>query len=221
MAIIQGNLSDLYQTALIRIGNYLAVDEISATEFTLNTFQTLFVNQIYPLYTKYVYKRAYQTVWVTFSLPYTFAQPAPAMVNRVLPVGFYGLYMGAFMSFRYMSNAGYFSSKPMNRFTMVWRYEAPNLYVGYEGYVELELSYKLVYNQNTNILDIDEDTQDILQDLCSSYMMISLGRSRRMVKVADSNLDFDAEGMVTEGEELLKETRTRLIDLASIDAVNY
>jgi len=221
MGVVQVNLDDLYSTALIRIGNYLAEQNIREREFPLGKFRVLFQNQIFPLYSKYVYRREHRQIYISYASAYVFPEPAPDLVNKVVPVSVYGLYIGEFMNFRFLSHASYLSTKPLSRFAITWRYEKPRLWCGYQGEVEVEVSYRLRYDDSVDMVEVDEDSRDILQDLCSAYMMIAIGRSRRAVKIADSNIEFDAEGMVTEGEELLKEARERLINLASIDALNF
>lgn len=215
------NLDGLYSTALIRIGNYLVEEEIRAREFPFERFVDLFKNQIYPLYSKYVFKRKFVNAYVTYGSPYRFSEPAPELVNRVIPVSIYGLYIGEFLNFRFLSHISYLSTRPLSRFALTWRYVKPNLYIGYQGEVEIEASWKLEYDDENKVVEVDLNTRDILQDLCSAYVMIAIGRSRRAVRIGDSNLEFDAEGMVTEGEELLRETRERLINLASVETLNF
>lgn len=214
------NLSDLYDTALIRIGNYLPINEIKTTEFSFQTFVNLFKNQIYPLLSKYVYKREYRNIYVTYTGAYVFPDPAPEMITRVVPVSVYGLYVGELMDFRFLSHISYLSTKPLSRFMMTWRYVKPKLWCRYQGMVEVEALYKLQFNENSLKVEVDSDAMDVLQDLCSAYAMIAIGRSRRAVRIGDSNLEFDAEGMVAEGEELLKEARERLINHAEM-VVNF
>lgn len=215
------SLNDLYDTALVRIGNYLAKNEILSKEFTPDTFETLFRNQIYPLYSKYVYKTKNITTYVTYGQPYVFNEPAPEIICKVVPVSVYGLYIGEFLNFRFLSHISYLSTKPLSRFVLTWRYEKPRLYIGYQGEVDIEAGYRLQYDRDEGTVEVDPDTRDILQDLCSAYTMIAIGRSRRAVRLGDSNLEFDAEAMVTEGEELLRETRERLINLASLETLNF
>lgn len=215
------SLEDLYRTALIRIGNYLVEEELRSKEFPFEKFVELFKNQIYPLYTKYVYKRGFVNVYVTYGSPYRFPDPAPEFVCRVVPVSVYGLYIGEFLNFRFLSHVSYLSTKPLSRFCLVWRYEKPNLYIGYQGEVEIKAGWRLQYDDERKEVEVDPDTRDILQDLCSAYVMIAVGRSRRAVRIADNNLEFDAGEMVAEGEELLRETRERLINVASLETLNF
>lgn len=214
------SLRDLYDTALIRVGNYLAQQEIENKEFPFTLFEKMFKNQVYPLYSKYQYKKRHHNVYVTYATPYVFPEPAPELVNRVVPVSVYGLYIGEFMNFRFLSHTSYLSTKPFTRFVITFRYEKPKLYCGYQGEVEIECSYKLELNESNKTVEVIEDSRDILQDLCSAYMLIALGRSRRAVRVPEG-VEFDAEAMVTEGEELLRETRDRLIRLSGLDVLNF
>jgi hypothetical protein len=71
------------------------------------------------------------------------------------------------------------------------------------------------------VVDVDPDTQDILVDLSAGYLMSAIGRSRRMVRIGDSNIEFDAAEMVAEGEELIREARERLINLADITVTSF
>lgn len=42
-----------------------------------------------------------------------------------------------------------------------------------------------------------------------------------MVRISDSNIEFDAAEMVAEGEELIREARERLINLADITVTSF
>jgi len=215
------NLQELYRTALVRAGQYLVEDALVANEFTLDKFELLFKNQIYPLYQKYVYKSDKILTYVTYASPYVFPDPAPDVVNAVVPVSVYGLYLGEFMNFRFLTHTAYLSTKPLSRFTIAWEYRKPALYVGYQGEVEIRASWKLKYDEVSKVLEIDPETKDILVDLCAGYMMVALGRSRRIVKIGDSNMELDADALVSEGEELVKEARERLIQQADLAALNF
>lgn len=214
------SLRDLYETALLRIGNYLAKQEIEDKEFPFSQFLVLFRNQIYPLYSKYQYKKGYHRVYVTYAIPYVFPEPAPEFISRIVPVSVYGLYIGEFMNFRFLSHTSYLSTKPFTRFVITYRYEKPKLWCGYQGEVEIEGNYKVVLDEANGVVEVVVDSRDILQDLCSAYMLISIGRSRRAVRVPEG-IEFDAEAMVTEGEELLRETRDRLIRMSGLDSLNF
>jgi len=215
------NLQELYRTALVRAGQYLVEDALLANEFTLDKFELLFKNQIYPLYQKYVYKSDKILTYVTYASPYVFAEPAPDIVNAVVPVSVYGLYLGEFMNFRFLTHTAYLSTKPLSRFTIAWEYRKPALYVGYQGEVEIRASWKLMYDEVSKVLEVDPETRDILVDLCAGYMMVVLGRSRRIVKIGDSNMELDADALVSEGEELVKEARERLVQEADLTALNF
>ncbi len=215
------NLQELYRTALVRAGQYLVEDALVANEFTLDKFELLFKNQIYPLYQKYVYKSDKILTYVTYASPYVFPDPAPDIVNAVVPVSVYGLYLGEFMNFRFLTHTAYLSTKPLSRFTIAWEYRKPALYVGYQGEVEIRASWKLMYDEVGKVLEVDPETRDILVDLCAGYMMVALGRSRRVVKIGDSNMELDADALVSEGEELVKEARERLVQEADLSALNF
>ena len=213
------NISDLYQTVLVRAGQYLVEDALLNSEFPLDKFKMLFIHQIYPLYQKYVYKTDKRNIYVTYATPYIFPDPAPDIVNAVIPVSIYGLYLGELINFRFLTHTSYLSTKPLSRFTMAWDYRKPALYVGYQGQVEVRASWKLEYDDVTGEAEVDPETVDILVDLCAGYVMAALGRSRRMVRIGDTNMEFDTD-LVAEGEELIKEARGRLVELADLTAIN-
>jgi hypothetical protein len=213
------NISDLYQTVLVRAGQYLVEDALLNSEFPLDKFKMLFIHQIYPLYQKYVYKTDKRNIYVTYATPYIFPDPAPDIVNAVIPVSIYGLYLGELINFRFLTHTSYLSTKPLSRFTMAWDYRKPALYVGYQGQVEVRASWKLEYDDVTGEAEVDPETVDILVDLCAGYVMAALGRSRRMVRIGDTNMEFDTD-LVSEGEELVKEARGRLVELADLTAIN-
>lgn len=220
------NLRDLYEVVLRRIGHHLVKNEIETNEFKyLDDFLVLFKGQVFPLYSKYVYRSKSISIYVTYANPYTFADPAPEIVSAVIPQSVYGLYIGEFMNFKFLSHVSYLSTKPMTRFSIAWRYEKPRLWVGYQGQVEVRAHWKLELVQDNQtgewVVDVDPDTQDILVDLSAGYLMSAIGRSRRMVRIGDSNIEFDAEAMVAEGEELVKEARERLINLADITVTSF
>jgi len=213
------NISDLYRTVLVRAGQYLVEDALLNSEFPLDKFKMLFIHQIYPLYQKYVYKTDKRNIYVTYATPYIFPDPAPDIVNAVIPVSIYGLYLGELINFRFLTHTSYLSTKPLSRFTMAWDYRKPALYVGYQGQVEVRASWKLEYDDVTGEAEVDPETVDILVDLCAGYVMAALGRSRRMVRIGDTNMEFDTD-LVSEGEELVKEARGRLVELADLTAIN-
>lgn len=215
------SLQELYQTALVRAGQYLVEDALLSEEFKLDKFELLFKNQIYPLYQKYVYKTDKILTYVTYASPYVFPDPAPDMVNAVIPVSVYGLYLGEFMNFSFLTHTAYLSTKPLSRFTIAWEYRKPVLYVGYQGKVEIRASWKLQFDEVNKMLEIDPETRDILVDLCAGYVMVALGRSRRIVKIGDSSMEIDSDALVSEGEELIKEARERLLQQADLTALNF
>lgn len=218
-------LRDLYQVVLRRIGHHLVRDELEVGEFKfLDDFFVLFKGVIFPLYKKYVYKSRNVSIYVSYNVPYIFPSPAPEVVSAVIPQSVYGLYIGEFLNFRFSSHTSYLSNKPLTRFSMAWRYEKPRLWVGYQGRVEVRAHWNLELMQDDVgewWVEVDPDTQDILVDLSAGYMMESVGRSRRMVRIGDSNIEFDAESMVAEGAELIKEARERLINLADLTVSNF
>jgi len=214
-------LQELYQTALVRAGQYLVEDALLEQEFPLDKFELLFKNQIYPLYQKYVYKGDRIVTYVTYAAPYVFPDPAPDIVNAVIPVSIYGLYIGEFLNFRFLTHTSYLSTKPLTRFSIAWEYRKPALFVGYQGQVEVRASWKLQYDESNKVMEIDPETRDILVDLSAGYLLSALGRSRRMVRIGDSNLEFDAEALVGEGEELVKEARERLLQFVDLTALNF
>jgi len=213
------NISDLYRAVLVRAGQYLVEDALLNSEFPLDKFKVLFTHQIYPLYQKYVYKTDKRNIYVTYATPYIFPDPAPDIVNAVIPVSIYGLYLGELINFRFLTHTSYLSTKPLSRFTMAWDYRKPVLYVGYQGQVEVRASWKLEYDDVTGEAEVDPETKDVLVDLCAGYVMAALGRSRRMVRIGDTNMEFDTD-LVAEGEELIKEARGRLVELADLTAIN-
>ena len=215
------SFQDLYNGALIRTGQYLAQEEIAQREFPLSKFIELVKYQVYPLYSKYVYRTEYKNFYVVYNSPVVFSEPAPEIVCRVVPVSVYGLYIGEFMNFRFLSHVSYLSTRPLSRFAIVWRYEKPRLWVSYQGEVEVKCGYKLILNESEGWVEVENSTRDVFQDLCSAYVMVAIGRSRRAVRIGDSNIEFDAEGMVTEGEELLKEARERLQNLMTLETLNF
>jgi len=213
-------LQDLYNTALIRIGQQLVNNEVSL-ELPYASFQKLVQFQVFPLYSKYIYKSEYLTLFLQYAQPYTFPEPSPDIVSTIIPVSIYGLYMGEMLRFRFTDNQSFLSTRPLSRFAMSWDYRKPVLYVGYQGEVEVRCHWRVKYDTVADTVEVDPDTQDILVDLLAGYSMIALGRSRRMVKIGDSNMEFDASDMVNEGEALVKEARDRLIALADLTAVNF
>jgi len=213
------NISDLYRAVLVRAGQHLVEDALLNSEFPLDKFKVLFTHQIYPLYQKYVYKTDKRNIYVTYATPYIFSDPAPDIVNAVIPVSIYGLYLGELINFRFLTHTSYLSTKPLSRFTVAWDYRKPALYVGYQGQVEVRVSWKLEYDDVTGEAEVDPETVDILVDLCAGYVMAALGRSRRMVRIGDTNMEFDTD-LVAEGEELVREARERLVQLADLTAIN-
>jgi hypothetical protein len=213
-------LQELYQTALVRAGQYLVEDALLTKEFPLEKFELLFRNQIYPLYQKYVYKNDRIVTYVTYAAPYVFPDPAPDIVNMVIPVSVYGLYIGEFLNFRFLTHTSYLSTKPLTRFSITWEYRKPALFVGYQGQVEVRVSWKLQYDESDKVIEIDPETRDVLVDLAAGYLLSALGRSRRMVRIGDSNMEFDVD-IVSEGEELIKEARERLLQFADLTALNF
>jgi len=213
-------LQELYQTALVRAGQYLVESALLAQEFPLDKFELLFKNQIYPLYQKYVYKGDRIVTYVTYAAPYVFPDPAPDTVNAVIPVSVYGLYIGEFLNFRFLTHTSYLSTKPLTRFSIAWEYRKPALFVGYQGQVEIRASWKLQYDESNKVMEVDPETKDILVDLCAGHLLSALGRSRRMVRIGDSNMEFDTD-IVAEGEELIREARERLVQFADLTALNF
>lgn len=213
-------LQDLYNLAIIESGQFIAGDVFYA-EFPIDKFRMLFKHKVYPLYSKYVFKTIRQNLSVMANMPYVFPDPAPDIVSRVVPVSIYGVYIGEFMNFRFMSHTSFMSTKPLGKFTIVWRYEKPKLFVGYQGNVEVECQYKYAYDDVTDIVEVNVDSKDILIDLCVAEMLISVGRARRLVKVADTNLEFDAEALVQEGTEMLTATKEKLLQYADLSALNF
>jgi hypothetical protein len=214
-------LEELYQTALIRAGQHLVKDALLAKEFPLDKFELLFKNQVYPLYQKYVYKNDKIVTYVTYAAPYVFPDPAPDIVNMVIPLSVYGLYIGEFLNFRFLTHTSYLSTKPLSRFSINWDYRKPALFVGYQGQVEIRASWKLQYDEQKKEMEVDPETKDILVDLAAGYLLATIGRSRRMVRIGDTNIEFDAEELVQEGETLIKETKERLLQSADLTALNF
>jgi hypothetical protein len=215
------SLEELYQTVLIRTGQYLVQDALLSQEFPLDKFELLLKNQIYPLYQKYVYKGDKIVTYVTYATPYVFPEPAPDTVNAVIPVSVYGLYIGEFLNFRFLTHTSYLSTKPLTRFSIAWDYRKPALFVGYQGEVEVRASWKLQYDESNKEMEIDPETRDILVDLAAGYLLSALGRSRRMVKIGDTNLEMDSDALVEEGEGLIKEARDRLVQFLDLTALNF
>jgi len=214
-------LLELYRTALVRAGQYIVEEALLEEEFPLDKFELLFKNEIYSLYQKYVYKSDRIITYVTYASPYVFPEPAPDTVNAVIPVMVYGLYIGEFLNFRFLTHVSYLSTKPLSRFSIAWEYRKPVLYVGYQGQVEIRVSWRLQYDEERKELEVDPETKDILVDLAAGHVMVALGRSRRIVRIGDSNLEFDAEALVSEGEELIREARERLVQFVDLTALNF
>lgn len=214
------SLNDLYNAALVRAGQHLVQIELQ-DELPFDQFKTLFKNQIFPLYAKYVYKSDKKTINVQYGVPYIFPDPAPDVVSTVIPVSIYGLYIGEFLNFRFFTHSSFLSTKPLTRFTIAFDYRKPKLHVGYQGMVEVRIHWKVQYNEESGQVEVDPETKDILVDLVAGYIMSAVGRSRRMVRITDSNMEFDATELVTEGEELIREARERLVNLADLTVVNF
>jgi hypothetical protein len=168
-----------------------------------------------------VYKNDKIVTYVTYSAPYVFPDPAPDIVNMIIPLSVYGLYIGEFLNFRFLTHTAYLSTKPLSRFNISWDYRKPALFVGYQGQVEIRASWKLQYDEEKKEMEVDPETKDILVDLAAGYLLAALGRSRRMVRIGDANLEFDAEELVQEGETLIKESRERLLQFADLTALNF
>ena len=214
-------LQDFYDSILVRIGQHLARSNITTVEFPYFEFKTLFKYKIFPFYKKYFYKTDYVRTYVTFAQPFQFDNPPPEIVSNVIPISIYGLYLGEFFNFRFITHTSYLSTKPLSRFMIAYRYEKPMLYVGYQGQVEIVAHWPLVFDETNDTAEVDPETEDLLHDLCTGHVLSALGRSRRMIRIGDANIEFDAEAMVTEGEELIERARERIVQLADLSVTTF
>lgn len=219
--VIEVSLEELYQSALIRAGQYLVMQSVVEDELPESVFVNLVKTEVYPYYTNYFFKTKRINMMVSAGVPVRFPEPAPEFISKIVPVSVYGLYIGEFLNFRFMSHVSYLSTRPLSKFSVVWKYERPNLYVGYQGEVMIEAQYGLKFDEQRKVMEIIDFTRDVVQDMCDGLVLLVLGRSRRMLKVPDNVVEFDAEAMVSEGEEMFQRAKENLARLSEISAVNF
>lgn len=219
--VIEVSIAELYQSALIRTGQYLIKDDVVGAELPENVFVQLVKTEIYSFYTNYFFRTKRINTYVVAQTPVVFPEPSPQYISKIVPVSVYGLYIGEFLNFRFMSHTSYLSTRPLSKFNIVWKYERPNLYIGYQGEVMIEAQYELKFDDNRKVMEVIDVTRSTVQDLCNGLVMMVLGRSRRMLRVPDNVVEFDAEAMVSEGEELYKKAKEDLVRMSEISAINF
>lgn len=215
------NLKSLYDVIFIRTGFDIVKEVISEREFPYNRFKELFKSQIYPFYSRYLFKTKRFNIYVRYNIPFRFDEPAPEFISRVAPVSLYGLYFGEFRNYISLSPVSYLSMKPGNRFYVPFKYEKPVLYCGWDGEVEILAQYRLEFDEERDEIEIPSDMKDLIYDLCSAYMMIVIGRTRRHLKIADLPIEFDGEALVGEGEEILEKVKGELMNFTDLTVLNW
>lgn len=206
-------VSEIIDYVLFETGNYL-VEPLLKEEVDLPRFMRL-LKAVLSQYGQYRPLNKNIQIYVT-SNPYTFYdETAPQVIHQ--------------MNTGYFSTPGVFESDPFRVYERQhipaippWRYERPNLYTHYTGFLDLKATFDFLLNPVTDTSDeiIDYDIPDLsfndtefLHMVLARFLMTT-GRQRRAYTANDMPIASDASDMVSEGQELWNTTIERLQEKA-------
>jgi hypothetical protein len=194
-------LKDLWNTLLIETGQFILQDK--DIEIDTFRFKTL-VNRVLALYSKYC--PHLKNLWIMVNTrKYTFIDP-PEWIMDLIPLELAGI-------------VPYFIRDPwymeQDKRLFIWEYRKPNLYVEIQGRYDVKAIYYHTLKEDENgefYIDTINFTDTLFLDLIKGYFLSALGRNRRAFTLNDLPLTTDADQLVQEGEELIRDTTQNLLE---------
>jgi hypothetical protein len=184
--------------------------EIDFEELSDVRYKKIFEKRVIPIIGKHKPYTVYQRISVTSS-PYTFttAEGIPDWISEFIPLNTLSA-SGTLSSFGLEAPHNIDISdidKPM----FLWRYNSPDLYVHYNGEFNVLKVFKPVIEsdgaEDYDITYLKSNIEDSVIDLMTGYVLVAIGRNRRLARMTDLTIELDAESLVTEGLELIRETK--------------
>ena len=213
-------LSELVELAKITAGQH----EIDLEELDLSKYKLMLERRVLPVTNRHLPYTADSRVVISQS-PYIFTEVSdiniPKWISNIAPIGntsaINSLLLGGspiFSSSSIFRGSPVFSLGDIQKGMFLWRYVPPNLYTQYSGDMLVTACYatKLTEtdSEDYTISLINEKAIPYAISLLAGHAMVGLGRGRRAAKVIDLPIEYDADSLIAEGSELIREATAEI-----------
>lgn len=194
-------LTDVIDQVILDSGQFI-VGDISLINFDINKFNTI-CKRALAFYGKYKPKTKLLYV-TTYNGSHTFLDDIPSWISSARNVE--ATMLPAIFQNRNNINLNDTIYGP-------WRYDKPIFYTSQPGRYEItgvyDLGHKEIRDDKNNLIDVELEDLDLSDarflDLMRGYFLQSLGRSRRGFTLQDFPVQLDADQMIAEGNDLVKD----------------
>ena len=199
-------LEELVTTAKALAG----MTRIDLGELTAKEFYLITKNKVMPFVGKHIPTVVSKEINIAAS-PYLFTTEIPDWISRVVPLDITPINMNLHTIFGMNPNQPKDIAKPQ----FLTKYERPKLYVENPGRFLVECCYtptivlkdggdpkKLTDYEFTAM---DDDAEEHIYKLFQGYMMQAVGFDRRTATLTDLPIELDADGLISDGKDLVEE----------------
>lgn len=230
---------ELYEYVRVYSGNFIIPEE--AMEVGLNQFHLLLKNSIgwYQRYTPLVFTFNINThgsvnyTFVGYEYPRAGDWQVPLIPKKLSDV--FPVYATFYNPFTYLAvasgNATLTSLSSAPKAPFIWRYDADKgqLHLDRGGELEIKATYyhpiierteeittetgEVITRHIVDLPSINPTDIDFLDMITARYLLV-LGRARSLFQYSDSTVTFDAQGLISEGSNMLQAAQQSIIDNA-------
>jgi len=223
-------LKDLEQSVIVLSGHM----GLPNFEFDDMAFIQLLNAFVLPVMRKYR-PATIKTEINTVAAPYTFetAEGIPDFISRVIPTSVWNP-TGVFSQYR-----AYYKIRNIRKPVLLWRYEKPNLYIDFNGQFEVtkhfgpriqmtnpslgywtEFTAENWYEKPVDSTDassqyaiayLDTDDEDDFTMLTLGYILIAIGRKRKLAKIGNIDVDLNGGELVKDGQAIVDDAKKNIM----------
>lgn len=186
--------------------------QLDFNELTTTDYKNIVERQSAPLISRYLPFEKHIRIQVGSS-PFTFTDPdIPEWISRVDPLDVV-IPTGGGLLIKALSSMG---QSDITKPSLFSKYDKPNLFIESSGSFLVKALFKMSLEPSPtipgdfDIFQLDEHAVPYLTDLVLAYTLISIGRGRRAVTLEPLPFEFDSPSLVSEGLDLLRETKELL-----------
>lgn len=214
-------LSDLVEIVLVESGEFIVTNSLDDLGMSDNQFWRIVKTILgtYDSYKPYTVTRNIQLSDYTYTFSASEPNGIPEWISQVIPVSSYDK-VGVFLYYEAQRATGELSSLEPAPRTVLWKYEKPKLWVTEGDWFDVVCHYNHTYEilegSTGDVEDMDFPTlsekDDLFIKLVLGKFLKALGRSRRAFVLEDLPVTMDASDLVSEGDDIYKETLELLMN---------
>lgn len=198
-------VTELAEAIKLEVGQF----EVDFGELSTLQYSKILQNQVAPIISKHIPYTQHRSIEASAS-PYVFTSDIPDWVSTVDPIDLISASSVLRHELRLHRDVAATVTKP----TFLWTYKNPNLYLEYGGTFNVLTVHKLTLEDASpddfEILNMDDKAIPYVIQLMAGYVLVALGRNRRLGKLTELPFELDSTDLVSEGREQVDKAKEEI-----------